>query len=222
MNFRSQIQVNPNGGEVDRLQVKSTISRMLVVAVLIVLACGGSPPAAETKSAGGGNRSEGPAEPVQADIALTLGITPQQFVDTWNQVISEGMPALVLTELAATQESEVFESELSEILVLRVTVDEESGELIRAMVSSLVDFGDEYDGWLFLGATSGLIAASNRDLDEPALIDEAFEQIGIPDVANPPAGFGDGDYQRSALIQGVLYTFTETPEDYVLAAQPSG
>lgn len=200
--------------------VRNKLATVAIIAVLSLAACGRASttthitpePFATTTMF---------EEPSTTALVSTLGVTPEAFFDTWNDIVGAGMPSLVVANTDSIVGTRI-DIQFSDILLLEAMKDESTGELTDVSVTSSNTSRQEYDQWQMIAAWAGLIGASNLDLgsDFNEWLEPTFESIGLFESHRSELS-RDGIYVNEAMIHNVLYAYEESQEGYTLTARPA-
>lgn len=153
----------------------------------------------------------------------TLGVSPEEFVDEWNNLFGSVHPFLIIESFDVDEGTRLIRR-WSDDTFLELVVDAESGELSEAALRG--SFGGTSQNLTLSLMWFGLVNASNREVNldlEVGAYDPIAERIGLPPFEGDlPEGFGpfrDALYRSEGVIDDVLYVFEEVERnEYLLTA----
>ena len=151
----------------------------------------------------------------------TLGVTPEEFVDTWNRLLE--VNRFLLIDEFDVDDGTMLIRRFTEDWRLELTVDPQSGELSEATLWGSFNVHTD-QAILFAITLFTLVDASNAALDLDVIedYDLVAERIGLPPFeGDMPEGFGTGSYTSGGVIDGVMYSFEESGDQAFLTARPT-
>jgi hypothetical protein len=198
-------------------EMKSGIVIVAAAIAVLLVACGRTSDVTESTAQATTSTT---FEATTVAPARTLGVTPEEFVASWNSLLRVN-PFLIIDDFDVEEGTQLMQW-FSDVWGLELTVDPASGELTEAKLRGSLDV--HTDQAIMLAATwVSLVEALNGSMERDAEdFDRVMEQLGLPSSENEsPEGFGSGSYTSEVVINGVRYNFEESGDDTVLTARPA-
>lgn len=159
-------------------------------------------------------------ETTTAVQASTLGVTPEEFVESWNSLLR--VHSFLFIDDFDVDDGTRLIRRFTDVWGLELTVDAATGELTEAKLSGSLNV--HTDQLIMLAFTwVSLVEALNGSMElEIEDFDRVMERLGLPTSENEsPEGFLSGSYTTVVVINGVQYSYEESGNNALLTARPT-